>query len=167
MSACIAYTNFLEHFVHLKVLCIRYNIPRDSTYPLTNAIPLLRPLPAPGKLRKLVFQTSAYGRKVTTEDFDWLRDLDVELEHERFHDLTKVAFDVEINLRFTSEEQILELIEGNLPKLSSRSPPILRIDVTVFWDPEDEVAPDADISSDASSEWESDSQTSDETSDWD
>ena len=131
MSAWIAYTNFLEHFVDLKVLHIRYKILTDSTYRLTNAIPLLRPLPAPGKLRELVFQTVAYKREVTTLDFDWLWDLDAELEHEHFRDLTKVAFYFETDLRFTSEERIVELIKGNLPKLSSRSPPILRIKVTI------------------------------------
>ena len=101
MSVWIAYVNFLEHFVHLKVLYIWYDIPTDSTYPLTNAIPLLRPLPAPGKLRELVFQTVAYKREVTTLDFDWLWDLDAELEHEHFRDLTKVVFYFETNLRFT------------------------------------------------------------------
>ena len=136
MSACIAYTNFLEHFVHLKVLYIRYNIHRDSTDPPSNAIPLLRLLPAPGKLSKLVFQIGVYEREVTMKDFDWLRDLDAELEREDFHDLMEVVFDVGINRRVTSEEQIVELIEGNLPKLSLRSPPILRIDVTVLVDPE-------------------------------
>ena len=165
MSAWIAYINFLEHFVHLKVLHIQYNISRDSTYPLTNAIPLLRPLPAPRKLRELVFQTSVWECEVTTEDFDWLRDLDAELEHEHFRNLTKVVFDFDINLRFTSEEQILELIEGNLPKLSSRRPPILHIDVTVFVYLEDEESSDASIWSDVSSESEGASQTSDETSD--
>ena len=152
MSAWIAYITFLEHFVHLEVLYIWYDIPTDSTYPLTNAIPLLRPLPAPGKLRQLVFRTSVWECEVTTEDFDWLRDLDAELEHEHFRNLTKVVFDFDINLRFTSEEQILELIEGNLPKLSSRRPPILQIDVTVYVYPEDEESSDASIWSDASSE---------------
>ena len=132
MSAWIAYVNFLEHFVHLKVLCIRYDIPRDSTDPPTNAIPLLRLLPDPGKLRELVFRPNRWERKVTTENFDWLLDLDAELEHEHFRDLTKVAFYFETDLRFTSEERIVELIKGNLPKLSSRSPPILQIDVTVL-----------------------------------
>ena len=136
MSAWIAYTNFLEHFVHLKVLCIWYNIPASSTDQLTNAIPLLRPLPAPGKLSKLVFQIWVYEREVTMKDFDWLRDLDAELEREDFHDLMEVVFDFSIHRRFTSEEQIVEVIEGNMPKLSSRSPPILRIDVTVLVDPE-------------------------------
>ena len=136
MSAWIAYVNFLEHFVHLKVLYIWYDIPTDSTYPLTNAIPLLRPLPAPGKLRELVFRTSVWEREVTTEDFDWLLDLDAELEREDFHDLMEVVFDFSIHRQVTSEEQIVELIKGNLPKLSLRSPPILRIDVTVLVDPE-------------------------------
>ena len=137
MSAWIAYVHFLEHFVDLKVLCIRYDIPMDSTYGLPpNAIPLLRLLPAPGKLRELVFQTIVPERKATTEDFDWLRDLDAELEHEHFHDLTKVVFNFYLYLEFMSEEQIVELIKGNLPKLSLRSPPILRIDVTVLVDPE-------------------------------
>ena len=165
MSVWIAYVNFLEHFVNLKALYILYDIPRDSTHPPTNAIPLLRPLPAPGKLRELVFQTTLWEREVTMEDFNWLLDFDAELEREHFHNLTKVAFHFDIYLKGTSKEQILELIEGKLSKLSSRSPPILRINVTVFWDPEDEVAPDADTPSVASSEWESDSQTSDETSD--
>ena len=165
MSAWIAYINFLEHFVHLKVLHIQYNIPTDSTYPLTKAIPLLRPLPAPRKLRELVFQTSVWEREVTTEDFDWLRDLDAELEHEHFQDLTEVVFYFHIDLEFTSEEQIVELTEGNLPKLSSRRPPILQIDVSVIVHPGDELALDADIWSDASSESEGASQTSDETSD--
>ena len=136
MSVWIAYVNFLEHFVHLKVLCIRYDIPRDSTYPLTNAIPLLRPLPAPGKLRQLVFRTSVWEREVTTEDFDWLRDLDGELEHEHFRNLKKVVLNFDIYLELTSKEEIVELTKGNLPKLSLRSPPILRIDVTVLVDPE-------------------------------
>ena len=134
MSAWIAYTNFLEHFVHLKVLYIRYNIPRDSTDPPSNAIPLLHLLPAPGKLSKLVFRVNVWGREVTTEDFNWLRDLDAELEREDFHDLMEVVFDFSINRRVTSKEQIVELIEGNLPKLSSRHPPILRIVVTIKLD---------------------------------
>ena len=165
MSAWIAYINFLEHFVHLKVLCIGYNIPTNSTHPPTNAIPLLRLLPAPGKLRQLVFQTDVWQREVTTDDFDWLRDLDAELEHEHFQDLAEVVFYFVIDLELTSEEQIVELTEGNLPKLSSRRPPILQIDVTVLVVPENELDPDADIWSDASSESEGDSQTSDETSD--
>ena len=165
MSAWIAYVNFLEHFVHLKVLYIQYDIPTNSTHPPTNAIPLLRLLPAPGKLRELVLKTYVYECEVTMKDFDWLRDLDAELEREDFHDLMEVVFDFYIHPQVTSEEQIVELTKGNLPKLSSRSPPILRIDVTVFRDPEDEVAPDADTPSVASSEWESDSQMSDETSD--
>ena len=132
MSAWIAYTNFLEHFVNLKVLHIQYEISTDSTYRLTNAIPLLRSLPAPGKLRELVFKTYGYEHEVTMEDFHWLRDLDAELEREDFHDLMEVVFDFSIHRRFTSEEQIVEVIEGNMPKLSSRSPPILRIDVTIF-----------------------------------
>ena len=140
MSAWIACVNFLEHFVHLKVLHIWYDIPTDSIYRLTNAIPLLRLLPAPGKLSKLVFQTRVYEREVTMKDFDWLRDLDAELEREDIHDLMEVVFDVSINRRVTSEEQIVELIEGKLPKLSSRRPPILQIDLTVFRDPEDELA---------------------------
>ena len=126
---------------------------------------LLHMLPAPSRLRRLLFEITFSAEKPGLNVFDWLRDLDAELEREDFHDLMEVVFDFSIHRRFTSEEQIVEVIEGNMPKLSSRSPPILRIDVTVFWDPEDEVAPDADISSDASSEWESDSQTSDETSD--
>ena len=131
MSACIAYTNFLEHFVHLKVLYIRYNIPADSTDPPSNVIPLLRPLPAPSKLRELVFKTYVYERKVTMEDFDWLRDLDAELEREDFHDLMEVAFYFDILLNKASKEQIMQLIKGNLPKLSSRSPPILKTKVTI------------------------------------
>ena len=166
MSAWIAYVNFLEHFVRLKVLCIDYDIPRKSTYRLINAIPLLRLLPAPGKLRELVFRISVLERKVIEAAFDWLRDLDAELEHQHFRDLTKVAFYFETDLRFTTEERIVELIKGNLPKLSSRSPPILRIDVTVFWDLEDEESSEEDIWSDVSSESEGASQTSDETSDW-
>ena len=67
---------------------------------------------------------------MTTKDFDWLLDLDAELE-QHFHDLTEVAFHFDIVLRFTSEEQFVELIEGNLPKVSSRSPPILRIKVSI------------------------------------
>ena len=133
MSAWIAYVNFLEHFVDLKALYIWYDIPTDSTDPLINAIQLLRLLPAPGKLRELVFNTYLYEREVTMKDFDWLRDLDAELEHEYFHDLTKVAFHFNIDLRFTSEEQIVELTKGKLPKLSSRHPPILRIVVTIKW----------------------------------
>ena len=130
MSAWIAYVNFLEHFVHLKVLYIQYDIPTNSTHPPTNAIPLLRPLPAPGKLRELVFRTNVWEREVTTKDFDWLLDLDAELE-QHFHDLTEVAFHFDINLRFTSEAQTLKLTEGKVPKLSSRRPPVLRINVAV------------------------------------
>ena len=152
MSAWIAYINFLEHFVHLEVLYIWYDIPRHSTYPLTNAIPLLRPLPTPGKLRQLVFRTSVWECEVTTEDFDWLRDLDAELEHEHFQDLTEVVFYFDIDLELTSEEQIVELTEGNLPKLSSRRPPILQIDVSVIVYPEDEESSDASIWSDETSD---------------
>ena len=152
MSVWIAYVNFLEHFVHLKVLCIRYDIPRDSTDPPTNAIPLLRLLPAPGKLRQLVFQTDVWQGEVTTDDFDWLRDLDAELEHEHFQDLTEVVFYFDIDLELTSEEQIVELTEGNLPKLSSRRPPILQIDVSVIVYPEDEESSDASIWSDETSD---------------
>ena len=136
MSVWIAYTNFLEHFVNLKVLYILYDIPRDSTHPPTNAIPLLRPLPAPGKLRELVFRTSVWEREVTTEDFDRLQDLDGELDHEHFRHLTAVACHFDMFLKkgtVTSKEQIVALIEGKLPKLSSRHPPILRIDVTIRW----------------------------------
>ena len=132
MSAWIAYVNFLEHFVHLKVLHIWYKITTDSTDPPTNVIPLLRPLPAPGKLRALVFQTTLWEREVTMEDFNWLLDLDAELEREHFHNLTKVAFHFDIYLKGTSKEQILELIEGKLPKLSSRLPPVLQINVKVL-----------------------------------
>ena len=131
MSAWIAYVNFLEHFGDLKVLHIETYFLSGSTHLPTNAIPLLRLLPAPGKLRELVFITSVYEHPMTTEYFDWLRDLDAELEHEHYHDLTKVAFHFNIDLRFTSEEQLVELTKGNLPKLSSRYPPILRIDVTI------------------------------------
>ena len=129
MSAWIAYVNFVEHFVHLKVLYIHYEIPRDSTYLPSNAIPLLRLLPASGKLRELVFTTGVL--EVTMEDFDWLRDLDEELEHEHFRNLMKVVFEFSLSLGFTSEERIVEQIEGKLPKLSSRRPSVLRINVTV------------------------------------
>ena len=126
MSAWIAYVNFLEHFVNLKALHIEYSA--WFHWP-TNAIPLLRLLPAPGKLRKLVFQTLIAEREVTREE--WLRDLDAELERKDFHNLMEVVFNFTISRHVTSEEQIVELIEGNLPKLSSRSPLILRIDVTI------------------------------------
>ena len=164
MSAWIAYVNFLERFVNLKVLYIWYSIPKESTHPLPNAIPLLRPLPAPGKLRELVFRTTLWEREVTMVDFNWLLDFDAELEREHFHNLTKVAFHFDIYLKGTSKEQILALIEGKLSKLSSRSPPILQIDVTVLVYPEDEESSDASIWSDVSSESEGASQTSDETS---
>ena len=165
MSAWIAYVNFLEHFGDLKVLHIETYFLSGSTHLPTNAIPLLRLLPASGKLRKLVFHTSVDERRLTSADFGWLRDLDAELEHQHFQDLAQVVFYFDISLEYTSKEQIVELTEGNLPKLSSRRPPILQIDVTYLVYRGDELPLDADIWSDASSEPEGDSQTSNETSD--
>ena len=77
------------------------------------------------------------------EKFDWIGDLDAELERGDFHSLTEVACHFEVFLdskegqsllpvTFTLKEEIVELIAGKLPKLSSRLPPVLQINVKVL-----------------------------------
>ena len=140
MCEWIACTNFLEHFVNLKVLAIESNVDWNWGLDSQHSIPprFLRLLPAPRLLRRLVFKSNSWDRKLAMEEFDWLEDLDAELGRETFHDLTEVAclFGVWLDKNqllgpFTSKEQITELIEGKMLKLSSRRPTVLRIDVTV------------------------------------
>ena len=146
MSSRIACTNFLEHFVNLTVLSIQYFVDSDSDtqHRIGASFPrLLHLLPIPSQLRQLVFSPKITDRKPTREDFDWVSGLDAELAREHFHGLTEVAYHFDVFLDkedqslapFTSKELITELIEGKLPKLSSRRPPVLRINVTTHdWE---------------------------------
>lgn len=93
-------------------------------------------LPAPSRLRRLLFEITFSAEKPGLNVFDWLRDLDAELE--RFRSLTEVVCDFSVYLfkqeRFTSKQHIVKIIEGKLPKLASRRPPVLRIDLIVHTD---------------------------------
>ena len=139
MPAWTACTDFLEHFVNLQVLHIMW--PGDGDMRLDRLPRLLRLLPEPGRLRQLQFTSRfIHGRKPSMEDFDWVGDLDAELEHQHFHHLTKVECHVDVFLcnetwegmcKSTFREQIVERIESKLQKLSSRRPPVLRINVAV------------------------------------
>ena len=77
--------------------------------------------------------------KIEEKVFDWVEDLAAELEREHFRSLTEVVCHFGVYLLkkdlFMSKQYIVEMIEGKLPKLASRRPPILRVDVTVHADP--------------------------------
>ena len=133
MLVPIACTNVLEHFVNLKVLFMQFSMERGL-----NSLPprLLRLLPVPGRLRRLAIKGSSWVRGLTMEDFDWIADLDAELVHEHFHGLTEVVCHFSMVVEqamFMSKEHIMALVEGKLRKLSSRSSPVLRIDIDVAW----------------------------------
>ena len=109
----------------------------DSDNQHKNPTRWLRLLPRSGRLRRLVFKFQLW-LDLTMKNFDWLRDLDAELDREHFHNLTEVAcdFDVILDKKDQSlrpsmlKELITEVIEGKMPMLSSRSPHVLRIEVT-------------------------------------
>ena len=102
-------------------------------------------LPVPSRLRQLRFYLTVDPIRTETHAFDWVADLDAALEREHFHALTAVAFCLttaflnkedkvafiskEDKIMFMSKEQIQELLEGKLPKLCSRRPPVLRINL--------------------------------------
>ena len=138
-SVLIACTNLLEHFVSLEVLDIKYDMNLQSDSPDTSAASLsrlLRLLPVPGRLRRLVIKGNSWVRGLTMEDFDWIADLDAELVHEHFHGLTEVVCHFSMVVEqamFMSKEHIMALVEGKLRKLSSRSSPVLQIDIDVAW----------------------------------
>ena len=100
-------------------------------------------LPAHSRLRQLRFYLTVDRIGTETHAFDWVANLDAALEREHFHALTEVAFCVTTAFlnkedkvafmskedKFMSKEQIRELIESKLPKLCSRRPPVLRINL--------------------------------------
>ena len=90
---------------------------------------LLHMLPTPSRLRRLVFYIPFAVDKLELN----VGDLDSELE--RFRSLTEVVCHSSVYLPkgapLTSQKHIVELIEAKLQKLARRSPPVLRIYLTL------------------------------------